>query len=73
MSYKFSLDCPTVVLLNEISIKELKRDDIAKIYALAILSEEVTDFKKVNEAIMERWSFSALQYIKEKAWKIIDN
>jgi hypothetical protein len=29
---------------------------------------EKIDWKKVNEAIIDRWSISGLQYIKQKAW-----
>ena len=35
------------------------------------ISEDDTDYAKVNKAIIDRWSFSALHYIKEKAWKMV--
>ncbi|KKL46735.1 hypothetical protein LCGC14_2342610 [marine sediment metagenome] len=35
-------------------------------------NKAITDFAKVNKAIMERWSHSALLYIKNKAWAVVD-
>ncbi len=62
-------DCENV-LLQEISMKEMKRKDIAKTYALALKSSEFDqiDWGKVNRAIIARWSMSALTYIKDQAW-----
>jgi hypothetical protein len=58
------------VLLEEIGRSEFRRKDVAKTYALAIRSSENVrvDWKKVNEAIIARWSLSALEWIKERAW-----
>jgi hypothetical protein len=59
-------------LLNEIGNTHFKRKDIAKTYRLAMQSSEcqnnLIDWRKVNEAIVARWSFSALNWIKEQAW-----
>ena len=55
-------------LLREIKDKQFKRLDVAKSYALALRSSEETDWETVNKAIMVRWSRSALEWIKEKAW-----
>lgn len=67
-------DCENV-LLREIQDKAFKQKDIANTYALSIISEqksdEEIDWKKVNKAIIERWSKSGLNCIKEMAWKII--
>jgi hypothetical protein len=30
------------------------------------------DYAVINRAIMDRWSLSALKYIKEKAWRIAE-
>lgn len=60
----------TQTLLNEIAMPEMKRNDVAVTYALAMRSDEETDWKAVNEAIVKRWSMSALTYIKERAWAI---
>jgi len=35
-------------------------------------SSDQTDWKAVNEAIIQRWSKSGLNYIKERAWKIAE-
>ena len=57
------------VLLGEIAMPEMKRKNIAKTYALALRSSEcgLIDWLKVNRAIIDRWSFSALKYIKDMA------
>ncbi len=64
---KLELAGCTVILLNEISRKELKRLDIAMTYRLAMESSEEKDWLKINKAIIERWSHAALIYIKEAA------
>ena len=58
------------MLLREIADKRMKRNDVAQTYALALRSSERDriDWRKVNEAIIARWSFSALTWIKERAW-----
>ncbi len=37
-------------------------------YAVAVAKRGTVDFKTVNEAIIERWSESALSYVKREAW-----
>lgn len=67
-------DC-TNTLLREIAMKECKRKSIASTYGLAIHAErygEKVDWKTVNEAIIARWSFSGLNYIKKLAWKRLE-
>ena len=66
------LTSPTKVLLMEISLPEMKRQDIARTYALALKNSHNTDWYKVNQAIIARWSFSGLEYIKTRAWKIVE-
>ena len=70
--YMVELMCCESVLLNEIASKECKRKDIAQTYALALRSSEardkLIDWRKVNDAIVARWSLSALNWIKEQAW-----
>lgn len=61
---------PEGVLLEEIADKRLKREDVALSYAFAIRQGEKLDWRKINEAIIERWSPSALKWIKTRAWKI---
>ena len=57
-------------LLQEIASKEMKRKDVAQTYALALRSSEFAtiNWAKVNRAIVERWSRSALEWIKKQAW-----
>lgn len=56
-------------ILNEISHKECKRNDVALTYYFCMVSSEDIDYAKINKAIIERWSFSGLEYIKKKANK----
>ena len=65
---KIELICCTEVLLEEIASNEFKRKDIAQTYRFAICSSWKTDWKKVNRAIVDRWSVSGLKYIKHLAW-----
>ncbi len=68
---RIALCDPERVLLEEIADKRMKREDVALTYALAIASGETIDWPKVNRAIMDRWSASAMRWIKEFAWKQI--
>ena len=69
---KLELELTTNVLLREINEMRLTRDQVTATYALAMCSSETTDWAKVNHAIIQRWSHSALHYIKHKAWKIAE-
>ena len=64
----FELENCTQHILGEIADKTFTRRDVAQSYALAMRSSEPTDWATVNAAIIERWSPSALEYIKELAW-----
>jgi hypothetical protein len=55
-------------LLQEIANPKMTRRDVAKSYLLAMVSSEATDWAAVNRAIIDRWSESALAYIKRLAW-----
>jgi len=70
--YRVELACCTKTLLAEIVEWKFKRNTVALTYAMAILSTEPTDWKAVNEAIVKRWSAAALKYIKERAWKFVE-
>ena len=67
---KAELMCCESTLLDEISNPKIKRNDVTQTYALAVRSSEANkvDWAKVNKAIMDRWSRSALHYIKDRAW-----
>ena len=58
-------------LLREIAEPELHRKDVALTYAFAVRSSEnaTINWSKVNGAIIERWSMSALEWIKREAWR----
>ena len=62
------LDCQDTIL-NEIQHKECKRKDIALTYYFCMKSSEDIDWGVINRAIIRRWSFSGLEYIKELAHK----
>ena len=63
----FELANCTNHLLREIADPAMKRRDVAQSYALAMRSQETTDYARVNAAIIARWSLSALEYIKHLA------
>ena len=61
-------------ILQEIADKAFTRDDVALTYAFCRDAKESqnVNFRTINEAIVKRWSLSALEYIKENAAKLID-
>lgn len=46
----------------------LRQKQIAQTYALALRSSWPTDWAKVNQMIVDRWSESGLERIKKMAW-----
>lgn len=58
----------TYCVLQLIEDKRVKRNDIARVYRNAICYNAPVDFKAINAAIIDRWSLSALEYIKNRAW-----
>jgi len=62
------LSDPTGTLLQEIAAKRYTRNTVAKTYALAIRGEVPVDWRRVNVAIIARWSPYALEWIKSRAW-----
>lgn len=58
------------LLMREIADKRIKRNSLALTYRLAMASSEEVDWLKVNRAIINRWSLSGLEYIKNRAWKL---
>lgn len=63
------MDCENVIL-REIEDRDCKRDTVALTYAFCLRSDEKIDYEKINKAIIARWSKSALNYIKTRAWKL---
>ena len=68
--WRIELVCCEDMLLREIADKRFKQKDIAQTYALAMISSEEPriDWLKVNRAIIQRWSKSGLERIKNMAW-----
>lgn len=62
---------PQGQLEREIADKRMTRDDVAATYAFALRQQDEVDFPRVNRLIMERWSRSALEYVKGKAWRLV--
>jgi hypothetical protein len=67
MTIHMEMMCCESVILNEIKMG-LSQKQIAQSYALALRSSWKTDWKVVNEAIIAKWSFKALNRIKTMAW-----
>jgi len=65
--YNMEIACVESVIENEIAMG-LTQKQIAQTYALGLRSSWPTDWKRVNEAIIKRWSFSGLNRIKNMAW-----
>jgi hypothetical protein len=69
---------PQGTIMREIADPKMTRDDVATTYAFCIRqtgtgwSRNGIDYAAINKAIMDRWSLSALKYIKEKAWRIAE-
>lgn len=63
-------DCEATILA-EVADKAVTRASVAMTYALTLRSSERTrvDWAKVNRAIQQRWSRSALEWIKREAHK----
>jgi hypothetical protein len=68
------LVAPQSTILGEIADDRMTRDDVALTYAFCIRQRGVDtiDFGAVNRAIVDRWSLSALKYIKTKAWRYVE-
>jgi len=65
--YTLNLMCADMVIENEIK-RGCTQKQIAQTYALALRSEEEVDWKQINTLIIERWSISGLERIKQMAW-----
>lgn len=59
-------------ILREIADPKMKRDDVKLTYAFGIRDcPDDVDWRRVNHAILDRWSMNALKYIKEGAWRLM--
>ena len=68
MAYVIEMMFCEKLILEEIANPKMKRKDVAQSYAWALRSSDKIDWAKINRAIMERWSLSALEWIKNRAW-----
>jgi hypothetical protein len=58
-------------IMNEIEDKVYTRADVAKTYAI-LIQKGHENWAPINQAIMKRWSKSALLWIKTEAWKQVN-
>ena len=71
--YRLELREPTDAILQEIRAGEATRNHVARTYALLLKDyKDAVDWPSVNAAIVARWSLSALEYIKRRAWAIVE-
>ena len=70
MRTRIELADPQGYLLGEIANPAMKRLDVAKTYRLVLHSQsrDRVNWRTVNTAVIERWSVSALEWIKKFAW-----
>ena len=75
MTIRMELTNCEATLLRDIAEPTATRRYVAETYALAIRSSyhPTVDWGKVNRAIIERWSLSALNWIKREAWKRVEH
>ena len=62
---------PEGYLLEEIANPAMKRLDVAKTYRLILASgdQDRVNWRTVNTAVIDRWSVSALEWIKNWVWE----
>jgi hypothetical protein len=65
----------TEAILAEIAKPEATRDSIAAVYQMGIIEMnmhvDTVDWRRVNEAILQRYKASGLIYIKRLAWNTL--
>jgi hypothetical protein len=60
--------CQAELLIEDEIEGGCTQNQVAQTYAFALRSQEPTDWKRANEAILKRWSPAGLKRIKELAW-----
>lgn len=65
---RFELLIPEEVIIREIQDKKFNQKDIAKTMAIILRQGSDVDWKRINAAIVNRWSKAGLNRIKEMAW-----
>ena len=70
---RIEMVCCEDTLLDELA-GSCTRRMIALTYAFALSSSErdTIDWRRVNRAIIIRWSPNALEWIKREAWKLVE-
>lgn len=58
-------------LMNELELPACTRKNVAKTYSY-LLRQGHKEWAAINRAIIKRWSPSALRWIKEQAWKLVE-
>ena len=69
--FTISMVNPQRCILQEIADKVFKRNSVAVTYAFCIKQYSECDFAVIGDAIVARWSLSGLEYIKKRAWDIV--
>lgn len=63
-----------LILADILGKSGFTRDDAAYMYAFLIKHHQCDcDWPRINRAIAKRWSRDGLEYIKSKAWKMMEN
>ena len=59
-------------IMATIENRKMTRREVAEVYALGVRlrAYNILDWRRVNTAIVERWSVSGLTWIKREAWKM---
>ena len=69
----FEITDPIKLIIHEIKNTSLDRDNIAVTYAIIITRfGNKANWLLINTLIINRWSRSGLEYIKSKAWKLVE-
>jgi hypothetical protein len=63
---------PQGTIMRDIEDPRMTRDDVAMTYAFCIRQAGEIDFAAINRAIVDRWSLSALEYVKTRAWRLVE-
>lgn len=72
---KISMADPQRVILEEIADKRFKQKSVALTYAFCIRQDgdtDAIDWRKINRAIIDRWSRSGLDRVKKRAWGLVE-
>ena len=68
---KFELLNPEKMIIGECSDRRMRRYDVAVSYqiCLRIIAPDSEAWKRINQAIISRWSLAGLEWIKARAWE----